>query len=148
VPAVGFYEWKGEGSERRRYWITLVEGGPSAGLWTRWYDQANSRVVRSFAIITIVASELCASLTDRMPVILDPVHYSTWLGEVPAGRSRLPGRTRSHVGRKGPYFLHHREERTILMSPAEAARAAGVRSPGKQLLRAVFPLERVRIARG
>jgi putative SOS response-associated peptidase YedK len=49
VPADGFYEWRIEGSERRRYWITLTEGGPFAlaGLWTRWYDHANNRVVRS-----------------------------------------------------------------------------------------------------
>jgi putative SOS response-associated peptidase YedK len=88
-----FFEWQGEGSERRRWWISLVEDGPFAfaGLWTRWYDQTSNRVIRSFAIITTTANELCAPLTDRMPVILDPVHYATWLGEVPAGRSRLLG---------------------------------------------------------
>jgi putative SOS response-associated peptidase YedK len=93
VPADGFSEWQGEGSERRRWWISLVEDGPFAfaGLWTRRYDQTSNRVIRSFAIITTTANELCAPLTGRMPVFLDPVHYTTWLGEVPAGRSRLLG---------------------------------------------------------
>jgi len=40
--------------------------------------------VRSFAIITTTPNELCAQLHNRMPVVLKPDAWPTWLGEQPA----------------------------------------------------------------
>jgi putative SOS response-associated peptidase YedK len=42
-----------------------------AGLWETWRSPAGERV-RSFALITTRANELCAELHDRMSVILSP----------------------------------------------------------------------------
>jgi putative SOS response-associated peptidase YedK len=51
-----------------------------AGLWETWRSPADERV-RSFAIITTRANELCADLHDRMPVILSQQNWPAWLGE-------------------------------------------------------------------
>lgn len=48
-----------------------------------------SEWVRSFAVITCPANELCAPIHDRMPVILAPAAWPLWLGEVPAGTDEL-----------------------------------------------------------
>ena len=43
----------------------------------------------SFAIITTQPNALCATLHDRMPVILGPHNWPAWLGEEPAGPAQL-----------------------------------------------------------
>jgi putative SOS response-associated peptidase YedK len=60
-----------------------------SGLWERWKDKASGEVVRSFTIITTTPNEVCAPIHDRMPVIVDPANYGTWLGEEPADPVRL-----------------------------------------------------------
>jgi putative SOS response-associated peptidase YedK len=45
--------------------------------------------VRSFAIVTTTPNELCADLHNRMPVVLQPEAWPTWLGEEPADPHRL-----------------------------------------------------------
>ena len=37
--------------------------------------------IRSFAIVTTTPNELCAELHNRMPVVLGPEAWPTWLGE-------------------------------------------------------------------
>src|SRR6266568_1310343 len=65
VPVDNFYEWKKLGpKEKQPYAIALA--------------------VRSFTIVTTTPNELCADLHNRMPVILPPDTWSTWLGEEPA----------------------------------------------------------------
>jgi len=75
IPANGFYEWKMEGARKRPYYIhppsdTLFA---FAGLWEQWND------LQSCTVITTDANEKMASVADRMPVILAPAEYSTWL---------------------------------------------------------------------
>ena len=45
--------------------------------------------MRSFAIITTRANELCTELHDRMPVILSPHSWPAWLGEETAYPAHL-----------------------------------------------------------
>jgi putative SOS response-associated peptidase YedK len=45
--------------------------------------------VRSFALITTRANELCAELHDRMPVIVSPPSWPAWVGEESADPARL-----------------------------------------------------------
>jgi putative SOS response-associated peptidase YedK len=45
--------------------------------------------VRSFAIVTTSPNRLLAELHDRMPVILAPEHWPTWLGEQAADPGEL-----------------------------------------------------------
>jgi putative SOS response-associated peptidase YedK len=59
-----------------------------AGLWETWRSPAKE-VVRSFTIVTTTPNGLCANLHNRMPVILPPDTWSTWLGEEPAEVDQL-----------------------------------------------------------
>ena len=51
------------------------------GLWEgfKWPD---GTVQRTFTIMTTNANAIMAELHDRMPVILEPDDWPTWLGEV------------------------------------------------------------------
>jgi putative SOS response-associated peptidase YedK len=86
VPASGFYEWQrpAEGPKRPHV-IRRKDGGPVgfAGLWEPWTDPGTGETVATFTIITTAANELAAEVHDRMPVILAPEDYGTWL-EAPA----------------------------------------------------------------
>jgi len=79
VPATGFYEWKKLGAGKQPYFISLRDGSPVtfAGLWERW-GKGETRI-ESFTIVTGEPNSLVATLHDRMPVILDPSDYNSWL---------------------------------------------------------------------
>ena len=102
IPADGFYEWKAiEGHKKKQpYFIHRVDGEPLAfaGLWEVWRGPssvAGVRVpvpagagatsedpevrVRSCTIITTSANETMAPVHDRMPVILPPSAWASWL---------------------------------------------------------------------
>jgi len=53
-----------------------------------WRSPVRERV-RSFAIITTTPNELCAEIHNRMPVVLEPAAWPTWLGEEPADAPHL-----------------------------------------------------------
>lgn len=81
VPISGFYEWQAvKGSKAKQPWyihraddeITCV-----AGLWERW--DKGDEPVDSFAIVTTDANELVRPIHDRMPVVLEPEDFDTWL---------------------------------------------------------------------
>src|SRR6516164_7937440 len=73
---------------RKRGKARQVDGAALAGLWENWKSPAGEWV-RSFAIVTTEPNELCAELHNRMPVILAPETWPTWLGEEPADRAQL-----------------------------------------------------------
>jgi putative SOS response-associated peptidase YedK len=75
VPADGFFEWGGEGEERRPYWIHRTDGRLllMAGL-CEGHDGGHR-----FTILTTAANALLAKLHDRMPVILAPGDVDAWL---------------------------------------------------------------------
>ena len=80
VPACGFYEWMKHPFGKRPYYITSTDGSllAFAGLWDTWKRQDGERLT-TFTIITTTPNELVRRLHDRMPVILDPADYQTWL---------------------------------------------------------------------
>jgi hypothetical protein len=59
-----------------------------AGLWEgfKWPD---GTVTRTFTIITTYANETVGGLHARMPAILEPEDWPTWLGEVEGGPAGL-----------------------------------------------------------
>jgi putative SOS response-associated peptidase YedK len=59
-----------------------------AELWETWRAPAGERV-RSLALITARADELCAAPHDRMPVLLSLQSWPAWFGEEPAGPAQL-----------------------------------------------------------
>ena len=65
-----------------------LPAGALAGLWENWKSPAGEWV-RSFAIVTTEPNDLCAELHNRMPVILAPETWPSWLGEEPADEAQL-----------------------------------------------------------
>ena len=81
VPVDGFYEWRREGTLRQPFLIRQTDGLPLAlaGLWAGWRDPSSGEVRRTFTIVTTTPNELVSGLHDRMPVVLRPEAWSTWL---------------------------------------------------------------------
>ena len=75
IPASGFYEWKTENGVKQPWYMSLKSGEPMAfaGLWERWND------IETCCIITTAANSLMEPIHDRMPVILTPDQFETWL---------------------------------------------------------------------
>ncbi len=91
IPADGFYEWKRQGKTKQPYCFEVSEGTvfAFAGLWDRWTDP-QGQLIESCTILTTTANPLLADLHDRMPVILQPDDYDSWLDIKPGNpRSRL-----------------------------------------------------------
>jgi len=83
VPAMNFYEWKGEKGSKRPYYIGLADNQPFcfAGIWDRWQGvvEGQAKTIESFAILTTEANPLVAEIHARMPVILPQGNYDVWL---------------------------------------------------------------------
>ena len=82
ILADGFYEWKGEKGQKQPFFITLPDERPFAfaGLWEMWRDKnKQDEAYRSCTIITRDASASLMHIHDRMPAILHPDTYGTWL---------------------------------------------------------------------
>ncbi|MEM8861218.1 MAG: SOS response-associated peptidase [Chloroflexota bacterium] len=81
IPASGFFEWKKEGSKKQPVYIHPNDGRKffgMAGLWENWMSPDGSEL-RSCTILTTEPNELMADVHNRMPVILDPADYDTWM---------------------------------------------------------------------
>ncbi len=86
VPADGFFEWRATPRGKRPYWVGL-KGGMShepptfafAGLWERWTKAPDGAPLESCVIVTTEANALLRPVHDRMPVILAPADYESWL---------------------------------------------------------------------
>jgi putative SOS response-associated peptidase YedK len=67
---------------RQPYAIARQDRRPMAfaGLWEGW-RAPDGEVLRTYTIITTAANATMARLHDRIPVILEPADWSTWLGE-------------------------------------------------------------------
>ncbi len=80
IVADGFYEWKREGQAKQPIHIHHPDHGlfAFAGLWEHWSTLSDG-VLESCTIITTESNELLRTIHDRMPVILSPSDYSTWL---------------------------------------------------------------------
>ncbi|NNG04738.1 MAG: SOS response-associated peptidase, partial [Inquilinus sp.] len=74
------------------YLIRLKTAGPFAfaGVWENWIDKASGERIESCTIIVTQANALVAPIHDRMPVILAPDDYDSWLDPAAAdGRTLL-----------------------------------------------------------
>jgi len=84
VPADGFYEWKGETGHKTAHLIARPDHGLFAfgGLWEPWMGPDGSEI-ETGVLMTIAPNAEVAAIHDRMPVIIAPEDYDTWLsGEV------------------------------------------------------------------
>ena len=80
IAADGLYEWKHAGKIKQPFYIHLIDNSvfAFAGLWESWHSPEGS-TIESCTIITTTPNELLGEIHDRMPVILPPVQYETWL---------------------------------------------------------------------
>lgn len=84
IPADGFYEWKAEGKTKQPYYISLKTGKPlaMAGLWESWRAPDGS-ILRTCCVVTTGPNEIMAPIHDRMPVIIGPEQWASWLSGTP-----------------------------------------------------------------
>ena len=87
LPASGFYEWQATPSGKQPWYVSPV--GPMsptdapfiamAGLFEAWRPSEDAEWVLTCCVITTAANSLMAPIHDRMPVIVPPAHWATWL---------------------------------------------------------------------
>jgi putative SOS response-associated peptidase YedK len=85
IPADGFYEWAkvpGQKAKQPMY-IHRPDGDrfAFAGLWEAWRnpDKPDDPPLRTCTIITTSANDAITPIHDRMPVMLPPDKWNTWL---------------------------------------------------------------------
>ena len=80
VPADGFYKKKSEDKQKQPYYFSMKSGEPFAlgGLWESW-RAPNGDILRTCCLITTEPNEIMLPVHDRMPVIVSPDDYETWL---------------------------------------------------------------------
>jgi putative SOS response-associated peptidase YedK len=85
IPADGFYEWKKLPGQKTKQpmFIHRADGDrfAFAGLWEIWRnpDKPDDEPLRTCTIITGAANEAVQPVHDRMPVMLPPEKWETWL---------------------------------------------------------------------
>jgi putative SOS response-associated peptidase YedK len=82
VPAPVYYEWRDD-PEGKTPFAARVDDDPVvfAGIWEGWRSP-DGEELHTFSTITTDANRQLAAIQDRMPVILEKVDWSLWLGEV------------------------------------------------------------------
>ena len=92
VLADGFYEWKAQHGKRTKtpFFIHMKDRQPFAfaGLWDTW-NSPDGSTIKSCTLITTDPNELMEMIHDRMPVILHPRDYATWLDPSPLTPDQL-----------------------------------------------------------
>jgi putative SOS response-associated peptidase YedK len=83
IPASGFFEWTGEKTARKPWFISAKDGKPLtfAGLFENWKDRESGEEIQSCTIITCAANDFMSRIHNRMPVILDEKDWQSWLEE-------------------------------------------------------------------
>jgi putative SOS response-associated peptidase YedK len=87
IPADGFYDWPGDVPGRKiPYFVHRLDEAlfAFAGLWEHWMG-ADGSEIETGVILTTAANRELSEIQDRMPVIIGPMDFETWLtGEVDA----------------------------------------------------------------
>lgn len=80
IPADGFYEWQRQDGKKQPYYFHLRDHQVFgfAGLWEHWQSPVGE-IIETCTILTTEANEVLHPIHDRMPVILHPDDYDTWL---------------------------------------------------------------------
>jgi putative SOS response-associated peptidase YedK len=80
VPADGFFEWKTSAAGKQPWYITSADDDllVFAGLWERWHAP-EGEVLTTYTILTGEPNALVQPVHTRMPVILSPEQFGTWL---------------------------------------------------------------------
>lgn len=81
IPIDGFYEWERKAKGKLPHYIRHADGSPLAvaGLWSSWRDPETDERILTATILTGRPNSLVEPIHDRMPVILTPDRWDTWL---------------------------------------------------------------------
>ena len=60
-----------------------------AGLWDRWRSKDKSETKETFTIVTTKPSEFAGQFHNRMPLVLEPDTWDTWLQGDPVTAAAL-----------------------------------------------------------
>jgi putative SOS response-associated peptidase YedK len=83
IPVDGFYEWKKQADDSKTPMFIHMKGNTIfafAGLWEIWNSPEGDEI-RTCSILTTDANPFMATIHHRMPVILPPSEYATWLAD-------------------------------------------------------------------
>jgi putative SOS response-associated peptidase YedK len=77
IPLSGYYEWH----DTQPYYFTRRNGSVMtiAGLWDEWRNPDTKDLIRSCTMIIGKPNTLVAEVRDRMPIILEPRQFGSWL---------------------------------------------------------------------
>ena len=118
VPADGYYEWSGAEGRKVPFFVQAADKGlfALAGLWEHWMGTDGSEL-ETAVLMTIAPNAELATIHDRMPVIIAPEDYETWLtGEV-EDAARL---------------IRPAPDGSLVMEPTTIGRAAAPKPPPKK----------------
>lgn len=87
LPASGFYEWQPPTpglpakTPKQPWYISAADGGllAMAGLFEAWKAPGSEEWLLTCCVVTTQANALMVPIHDRMPVLLPPAHWATWL---------------------------------------------------------------------
>lgn len=85
VPADGFYAWKKVGKKTLIPWRFSKPDKSIfsiAGLWEE-YDDEDNRVFHTFTVLTSPSNAFVATVSDRMPLILNKENEQIWIDKQP-----------------------------------------------------------------
>lgn len=98
VPMDGFYEWRTvhetplpARAPKEPVYVTRLDGRPLAvaGIWSSWRADDSSPWLHTCCLVTTAANTTMARVHDRMPVILEPRDWSTWLDPANSDRDEI-----------------------------------------------------------
>ncbi len=96
----GFYEWRrADDGSRQPFHLGLKDGRPfaMAGLWAR-NEHLEQAPLETFCIVTTEANNACATVHERMPLILPRGHHGEWLDPTMRSVDRLQAMLNPYPG--------------------------------------------------
>ena len=84
LPAEGWFEWRRDANGKQPFFMHRSDGATlaMAGLWSTWHDPAADKdapPLVTCAVLTTDAIGEVAGVHDRMPLLLAPDDWATWL---------------------------------------------------------------------
>ncbi|WP_421693480.1 SOS response-associated peptidase [Aestuariivirga sp.] len=115
VPADGYYEWSGAEGRKTCFFVQRQDKClfGFAGLWEHWMG-ADGSEIETATLMTIAPNRELATIHDRMPVIIAPEDYETW----------LTGEAEEAAG-----LIRPAPDESFTLEPTVIGRAAAVRKP-------------------